>query len=281
MSTPNPYAAPKAPVADQTIAMPGNFIPGGRAVPAGRGWSWVAEGWRLFKASVGTWIGVVLVWGLIGIALGVIPFVGGLASFILMPVFLGGIMVGCRRSDETGALQFGDLFAGFQSALGALAGIGALNLLANIAIMLVAMLFTGVGMFGLLAGGGSPAALAVAGVSTLLAVLIYLALLVPVLMALWFAPALASLHQLGAIDALKQSFAGSLKNMVPFLVYGLVLLVAGIVAALPFVLGFIAAFAGSAALFALGMLVSLVLWLFLAPVMLASVYAAYKDIYLG
>jgi uncharacterized membrane protein len=92
-----------------------------------------------------------------------------------------------------------------------------------------------------------------------LAVLIYLALLVPVLMALWFAPALASLHQLGAIDALKQSFAGSLKNTVPFLVYGLVLLVLAIVATLPFGLG----------------------WLALGPVMAASIYTSYRDIYLS
>lgn len=281
MSTPNPYAAPKAPVADQTVVLPNNFIPGGRSVPAGRGASWVSEGWRLFKASTGTWIGIVLVWGLIGFALAIIPFIGGLASFILMPVFLGGIMIGCRRLDETGALNFSDLFAGFQTAFGTLAGVGGLNLLANIAIMLVAMLITGVGMLGLFAGSGSPASIAAAGMSTALAVLIYLALLVPVLMAIWFAPALASLNQLGAIDALKQSFAGCLKNIVPFLVYGLVLLVLGVVAVVPFLLGFAALFAGSGMLFSLGIVASLALWLFLAPVMLASVYAGYKDIYLG
>ena len=43
MSTPNPYAAPRAPVADRAEG-PLNFIPAGRAVAAARGWAWIAEG---------------------------------------------------------------------------------------------------------------------------------------------------------------------------------------------------------------------------------------------
>ena len=63
---------------------------------------------------------------------------------------------------------------------------------------------------------------------------------------------------LGVIESMKQSFSGCLKNIVPFLVYGVVFLVLGVLASLPIFLG----------------------WLVLGPMLSASVYTSYKDIYL-
>ena len=87
--------------------------------------------------------------------------------------------------------------------------------------------------------------------------LIMLALLLPVVMAIWFAAPLVVFHEHGAVEAMKGSFAGCLKNIVPFLVYGVVLFVFAIVATLPLLLG----------------------WLVLGPVFAASVYTSYRDIY--
>jgi uncharacterized membrane protein len=92
-----------------------------------------------------------------------------------------------------------------------------------------------------------------------LAVLIALALMLPLLMALWFAPALVAFHDMGPLEAMKQSFAGCLKNLLPFLLYGVILLVAAAIASVPIMLG----------------------WLVLGPVLAASVYTAYRDIYLS
>jgi uncharacterized membrane protein len=91
----------------------------------------------------------------------------------------------------------------------------------------------------------------------LLAALVGLALMVPVFMAIWFAPALVVFDGKDAIEAMKQSFAGCLKNIVPFLIYGLVLFVLSILASIPLGLG----------------------WLLLGPVLAASVYTGYKDIF--
>ena len=91
----------------------------------------------------------------------------------------------------------------------------------------------------------------------LLAVLIMLALMLPVVMAIWFAPALVVFHERGAVEAMKESFAGCLKNIVPFLLYGVVLFVPAIVATIPLGLG----------------------WLVLGPVVAGSLYTAYRDIY--
>lgn len=261
MSTPNPYAAPKAPVADETLVLPGNFNPGGRSRPAGSGWRWIAEGWRLFMKSPGIWIAITLVMLVISFAANFIPFIGPLALTVLTPVFVGGVMLGCRALDEGKALEFRHLFAGFQNQLGSLATLGAIYLGCIIVIGLVVGVITGASMFAMMGGGAAqnPAMVAGAMASMAIAVLIGLALFVPVAMLMWFAPALVVLNQLAPVEALKQSWSGCLKNLAPYLVYGLVLLVLAIVASLPIMLG----------------------WLVLGPVMAASIYSSYRDIYLS
>jgi uncharacterized membrane protein len=80
---------------------------------------------------------------------------------------------------------------------------------------------------------------------------------VPLYMATWFAPALIVSHDLAPAAALKASFYACLKNWLPFLVYGVVLLVLGLAAAIPLGLGY----------------------LVLVPVLVASVYTSYRDIF--
>jgi uncharacterized membrane protein len=76
-------------------------------------------------------------------------------------------------------------------------------------------------------------------------------------MAFWFAPALVVFHDVSPVDAVKASFAANLKNLMAFLLYGVVYLVAAIVASIPFGLG----------------------WLLLVPLSLLTVYASYKDVF--
>src|SRR5262249_39664681 len=81
--------------------------------------------------------------------------------------------------------------------------------------------------------------------------------LLPLFMALWFAPALAVFHQQGPAEAMKASFFACLKNVVPFLLYSVILLLLAFVASIPFGLG----------------------WLVLGPVIAASLYTSYRDIF--
>lgn len=261
MSTPNPYAAPKAPVADQTVVLPGNFTPGGRVRPAGNGWSWIAEGWRFFMKSPGVWIAIVVVMMVISFVLNFIPIIGPIALTLLTPVFVAGMMLGSQALDEGRELEFRHLFAGFQTQLGNLVALGAIYLGMIFAILLVVGVTTGASMFAMFGAGGAqnPAVSSGAVATLLIAMLVGLALFVPVAMLMWFAPALVALNRLAPVEALKQSFAGCLKNIVPFLLYGVVLLLFAIVASLPVMLG----------------------WLVLGPVMAASIYTSYRDIYFG
>jgi uncharacterized membrane protein len=92
----------------------------------------------------------------------------------------------------------------------------------------------------------------------LLGVLVAMALLVPVLMMIWFAPALIVLHDVAPVEALKMSFFGCLRNIMPFLIYGLVGLLMLVVGAIPLFLG----------------------WLVVYPVLMIAIYTAYRDIFL-
>jgi uncharacterized membrane protein len=84
-------------------------------------------------------------------------------------------------------------------------------------------------------------------------------LFIPLLMAFWFAPALVVHNEVPAFEAMKLSFIGCLRNIMPFLVYGLCALVLSLIAMIPLFLGM----------------------LVLSPVLVASIYVAYKEIYLG
>jgi hypothetical protein len=229
---------------------------GGRAVGAGQGWTWIADGFDLFKKAPGMWIALVIVLFVILVVLAFIPLLGAVATFLLMPLFVGGLILGCRALQGGGELELGHLFAGFKTHTANLVVLGALAIGGWIIVMLPVIAIVGAGaLFG--AMRGDAAGVAALGGSVLLAVLVAMALSIPIYMALWFAPALVVLRGLAPVAALKESFLGCLKNIVPFLIYGIVMLVLSIFATIPLGLG----------------------WLVLGPVAIASVYVAYRDIY--
>ncbi len=258
MNPMNPYKAPEAPVSDVS-GIGGDDSGEAVAVPAGDGWQWLADGFTLFKQQPGLWIGIIIVWAIIFIALNLIPLIGGIATTLLTPVFLGGLMLGCRALDSEEAFTFNHLFAGFSTNTGNLAVVGVLQLVALIAVLIVAALVAL--LFGLMPAlmSGDSSALLRAGPGLIIAVLLAVGLMVPVYMALWFAPALVVFRNHTATEAMKVSFGACLKNIIPFLLYGIIVFVLAILASIPFMLG----------------------WLVLAPVVIASIYASYKGIFQG
>jgi uncharacterized membrane protein len=229
---------------------------GGRAVGAGQGWTWIAEGFGLFKKAPGIWIALVVILFVILVVLAFIPLLGAVATFLVVPVFVGGLLLGCRALQGGGELEVAHLFAGFKAHTGNLIVIGALAIAGWIVVMLPVVVIVGAGAF-LAAIRGDAAGVAALGGSFMLASLVALALSIPIYMALWFAPALVVLRGMPPIEAIKESFLGCLKNILPFLVYSIVLMVLGIVASIPLGLG----------------------WLVLGPTLIASVYVSYRDIY--
>lgn len=119
--TDNPYAPPASDVdGDKLVQEDSTFIPEGRVVPAGQASNWFGLAWNMFKPSALMWILTFLVFSLVSSMGSCIP-VGGQVLFALM---LGGFMITCARQRETGTLEIGDLFGGFQNQAGPLAILG-------------------------------------------------------------------------------------------------------------------------------------------------------------
>lgn len=251
----NPYAAPKAAVADAVTALQGNFVAGGRALPARHGWMWIVEGWNLFKRKPGVSIGIVVVLMLVFFAMAIIPLLGTVLVSLGWPVFMAGIVHGNRELDEGRDLELGHLFVGFRERFGTLLAVGALYFAGSLIAMLLAAIIMGASIFVLLGGVGADAAPPLA--TTALIVLLAIALTIPLVMAIWFAPPLVLFQGYGATQAMRESFFACLKNILPFLVYGIVGLVLFFVSAIPLLLG----------------------WLVFGPVMTATLYTSYRDVF--
>ena len=229
-----------------------------RVVPPGNAFDWLRQGWALFAANPGLWIGLTIVLLVIVLGVQIVPLVGTLAAHLLMPVLGAGLLLVCRKIDEEERVQIDDLFAGFKQNAGPLVMVGVLYMLAMFAIVVIVVVVGG----GSVAGGllsAQPAGLGVIFGGLMLSLLLSLALSVPVVMAVWFAPALVFFNHMQPVEALKASFEACMKNVLAFLVYGLIVLVLAFFAALPVGLGF----------------------LVLIPVLAGSVYAAYRDVFVA
>lgn len=229
-----------------------------RVVPPGNAFDWLRQGWALFAANPGLWIGLTIVLLVIVLGVQIVPLVGTLAAHLLMPVLGAGLLLVCRKIDEEERVQIDDLFAGFKQNAGPLVMVGVLYMVAMFAIVVIVVVVGG----GSVAGGllsAQPAGLGVIFGGLMLSLLLSLALSVPVVMAVWFAPALVFFNHMQPVEALKASFEACMKNVLAFLVYGLIVLVLAFFAALPVGLGF----------------------LVLIPVLAGSVYAAYRDVFVA
>ena len=227
-------------------------------VGAGRGWAWLAAGFRSFGANPLQWLGILVVWIVIVIVSSFVP----LAFNVLQPIFIGGLMLGLLRQDNGEDIEFQDLFGGFQEHGGKLALVGIITVAAYIVMAII------VGIIAFVFGAGSLAALdsmsdpnqiPIAGIVGIVVITVLaVTAMMLIVMAAWFAPALIVFHDVELMDAFKLSFVGCLRNWLSFLV------VYGCITVLLFVAG---AFTLGLAYFVIG------------PAFMASVYFSYKDIY--
>ena len=262
MSETNPYQAPAANLAREPDI--GSFqFAGPRAVPIGHGWGWIAGGFNLFTKNPGIWILTVIVGLIIYIALYVTPFIGKFAIMGTSQVWIAGIILGCRSQDRGGEFKLEHLFDGFSSKPGQL-----ILLSIFMSIIAVSFWFVMVGpvYLDVLTTGPIPDHEVMKKFNEKMAessgimplYLLAMLISIPVHMTVWFTSALIVLNDVPILRAMKLSFIGCLKNILPFLLY--------------FILAIVFCFLSLIPLF-LGLLV-------FVPTMFGSFYAAYDDIYI-
>lgn len=238
-----------------------------RRVAAIQGWRWIAAGFRLYARNPLIWIVFFLIYMVLELVLAfAIPVVGAIASALLDPILIAGFMAGCRALELDEELEISHLLAGFRANAGQLAAVGGFYLLGKILLIVAAM-----GIAGIVIGpmpevdfssleSMDPAQLQLVAHHLTVMGALLLALLMPLLMAFWFAPALILFDHMTAKQAMKLSFTACLRNIRPFTLYGVAGSLLFLLGALPFGLGLLA----------------------VIPVLFGtSIYTAYRDIFVA
>ncbi len=260
--TQNPYQQPEAELSVPQEAREIELV-APKKLTAGAGLEWIREGYGYFKMNPWSWIGMMLLGlvvmvgaGIAGAMLSVVlpplSILIFIAFYLLTPVFAASLMLACYELHQGERFGVGELFAGFRNNLGGLLAVGAIY--TGLYAVIMAISLGGMMMQGfsgnMMMGEGSPLGL-------LLYNLLVMALSIPVMMSIWFAPALVAIHGLPAVKAMGLSFKGCLRNMHSLTVYGLVTFVLAIIASIPMALG----------------------WLVLMPVVAGSIFAGYRQIF--
>jgi len=236
-----------------------------RKLEAARGWIWIKQGYQLMMRNPLLSISsAILCVFSVFVAL-MLPVVGALLAVALMPIMLAGFMNICRALEENEKVSPAMLLAGFKQHTSSLVALGA--------FLMLGMLFASTVMVSV--GGESFAALmdqmhtaqdsqllmqAIAGGDSRvsLAVLLGLTLMLLLVVAWQYAPILVFFSGVSPWVALRASLLGTLRNVVPYTVYSLIMQV------FTMALGILP--------FGIGMLL-------LLPLGLTSLYVSYRNIF--
>lgn len=235
-----------------------------QSVDAGRGASWIAQGWGTFIQSPLLWIVVALIFAVIYFVLSLVPLIGPLAAALLAPALFGGMVYGARELGQDRSLEVGHLFQAFRESgrAGPMIGLGLVPLVAAILTGIVmAVVIGGVVGGAMMGASGDPAAqgmgMGMMAGGGLVGLLITIAIGLVTGALLLFSIPRVLYAGVGAGQAVRESGQAVLANIGAYIVFAILYVVLSIIAAIPLGLGF----------------------LILLPVMAGAVYHANREVF--
>jgi hypothetical protein len=245
---------------------------------AAHGVSWLRQAFSMLWAHRVRWLLLLLTYYLVLLTIRAVPYVGLFVVPMLRPVFAVGFLA-AAWSQERGELPaIRHLFAGFR---------------ANLRVLLLLGLFFVVGMTGAIAAtwliddgrllevmsGATVVDETFLASGSVQAAMLFGALCaLPVLLALWFAPALVVFQDCDAPRALATSLRAAIANWRPIAMYALLLFL--YLGVLPtFVAAIIAALVPEEAAYTVAVIVMLPYLALLIATMHVSDYVSYRDIF--
>ena len=243
-----------------------------RKLPAGHGMVWLIAGLRLFRANPPALTALTFSYLLLVILLNIIPGIGPVILPLALPALTAMLGNGCRAIERGRTFTPQLLAEGLQSQRGPMLQLGGLHLFGS-ALLVVASL----GFNTPLELGDGMSEEEAAQMVRDFAFLLVLA--TPLLMAFWFAPLLTLWDGVPAAKSVFFSFVASWRNWRPFTVYALLVMAVGalIPGGLLIIAGMAAGDSGIVAL--LSIVLRMILLFVLAPVLVASVYLSYRDVF--
>jgi len=243
-----------------------------RSCGAGAGLTWFTRAWKIFANAWLELLIATIIVCVIAFDIGLIPGVSLLQSLVY-PLLIAGFLHMAQKSEHDEVVSIGDLFVAFNEAnrsrLIKLLLMGLLSVAAMFVIMIAMAVIAAVAYF-LLGGAAFFEGIqqnwmqaGMAGLTgtemlvVLLAVVLFASVIVVYSCAFWLATPLLWFTECGVFESLKLSLQAAGRNVGALLVFGFVLLIAFVVALLPF---------------ALGLLVFI-------PVSWVTLYTVYKDVF--
>lgn len=248
-----------------------------QTLPAAAGWRWLTGGFAIFRRNPPLLTLLVISYWFAVLLLNVVPVVGAILASLLIPGLSVGVMQACRDLDRGQSAGLPTLFGSLRKNPRTLISLGALYLASTLGILGISTLVDGGDFMRFMLSPQPLDPETLESGSLLLPATLVMLLLVPLLMAYWYAPVLAAWHQLPISKSLFFSFVACWLNWRAFFVYSLGLFLVG--AILPGIfLGLLlllfpqAQHLGAA-------LVTVPLVLMVAPTVFASFYVSYRDVF--
>ena len=242
-----------------------------------RGAGWLGEGWRLYRVAPLTWLMLVFLYWILMSAVSAVPVIGVAVAVTLIPAFSVGFMAASRSCAAGRTPGIADLFEGLRGALPAQLALGVLYFGLLAAVLWLTTLADDGALARWLATGKRPDEQTLRSGGVFWALALAAAGYAPVMLLYWFAPVLAAWHGTGPGKALFFSFAACLVNWRALTGYGVA--AALVTIAIPFLVLTALVLASGGRLQAGAVGVMLPLLLALMPMLYASFFASYRDIF--
>jgi uncharacterized membrane protein len=236
-----------------------------RKLNAARGWTWVKHGYQLIMRNPLISITFALICALALFAALKMPVLGPLLAVMLIPMIMAGYMRVCRALEEEEKIELTHLFEGFKKQTARLAVLGGFLMMGMFISSMVMVLVGGEPLRTLLENvnaANDPQmlfdAMSNAGSGVAFSLMVGFAMICVLMLAFQYAPMLVFFNNVLPLDALRASLTGSLRNLVPYVVYNLILqVIASVLGLLPYNIGLIV----------------------LLPLGLTSLYVSYRNIF--
>jgi uncharacterized membrane protein len=234
-------------------------------VPASHGWLWIRHGYRLIMRNPLQSFSRAMVFALGLFLVMLIPMGGVLLAMLIMPVLMAGYMRVCRALEYSEKIEPRFIFAGFQHRTAQLVSLGGMLLLGMIVVSMITLAMGGDALNAMLTtyqkdqdANALLEAMTAPGSGILPGLMTGLGLMFALMLAFQYAPMLVFFDQKTPWEALIASLRGSILNIVPILVYSMIMqLVAFALSIIPMGMG----------------------WIILLPIGLTSIYVSYRDIF--
>lgn len=228
-----------------------------RSCSTGFGVKWIIEAAKLFTNRWLLWVGIGLFYLVLAMIAQLSESISLIISF-LSAFFIAGFVIGADTQATGGELRFGHLFIGFKTHFLPLMVLTLIYILALFIVIMITVLFV-VGFSHLGLAFTDFGEYSVGEIFELIGVMLLMMIMViPVLMSIFFAPALVVLHDIKPLKAMKMSFKGCLRNMLPLIVFLIVTT--------------ILFFTGIVITFGVGLLA-------LLPILMITYYTSYRDVW--